>query len=131
MIRRKSTLFEQGLNCIAMLVVGIATAPVFPYPLQHRLLPFAILGLLLVYLADSWYRSKENIKRAQKDERNQMILDKAVWYCYQAEDWILIGLIAVFGVCFEQYELSQLLLWILVGRSVLTFCVRWWLSRKY
>ena len=60
-----------------------------------------------------------------------MILDKAVWYCYQVEDWILIGLIAVFGVGFEQYELSQLLLWILVGRSVLTFCVRWWLSRKY
>ncbi|MCI8551380.1 MAG: hypothetical protein HFF56_00045 [Lawsonibacter sp.] len=131
MIRRKSTLFEQGLNCIVMLVVGIVTAPVFPYPLQHRLLPFAILGLPLVCLADSWYRSKENIKRAQKDERNQMILDKAVWYCYQVEDWILIGLIAVFGVCFEQYELSQLLLWILVGRSVLTFCVRWWLSRKY
>lgn len=134
MIRRKSTLFEQGISCIILIAVGISNAPFFPDPLRRRLYPFVILGLLLTLFVHLWYQvshSKEDIKRAQKDERNQLILDKAIWCCWQVEDWLLLGLFALFGLGFEQYEIAYLLLWVLVGRNLLTFGVRWWLNRKY
>ena len=55
MIYRKHTLFDQGLSCIILLVLGISNATPFISPSQRRTLaPFLIPVLLLVLLV-SWY----------------------------------------------------------------------------
>ena len=134
MISRKSTLFDQGTYCITLLAVGVSNAPFIPRDLQRRLFPFVLVALvltLIVSLCHQSRRSKEEIKREQKDERNQMILEKSIWYGYRAEDWILLALFALFGLGLEQYEIAYTFWWVMIGRCLLTFGIRWWLSRKY
>ena len=134
MIKRKSTLFEQGLDCVVMLAVGVSNTMVLPHPVRHKIFPLVILVLFLVIFADHGYKtrhSKEDIQRAQRDERNQMLLEKTVWYCRQAEDWLLLGLFVALSVGFGRYDLAYALFWVLVGRSLLAFCIRWWLDRRY
>ena len=135
MIYRKHTLLDQGLNCITLLVLGILNAAPFISPSQRRVLdPFLILALLLVIFV-SWYHErkhgKEDIQREQRDERNQMILEKSIWYCHQAESGILLGLYAVLVLFLDEYEIANILLWVLIGRNLLAFVIRWWLNRKY
>ena len=135
MIYRKHTLFDQGLSCIILLVLGISNATPFISPSQRRTLdPFLIPVLLLVLLV-SWYHEtkhdKENIRREQRDERNQMILEKSVWYCHQAESGILLVLYAILILFLDEYETASILLWVLIGRNLLAFVIRWWLNREY
>lgn len=134
MISRKNSLFEQGAYCITLLAVGVSNAPFIPRNLQRRLFPFILLALVLNLIVSLCYqsrRSKKEIKREQKDERNQMILEKSVWYCRQAEDWILLGLFTVFAMGLHMYEIAYTLYWVMIGRSILSFGIRWWLNRKY
>ena len=135
MIYRTHTLFDQGLSCIILLVLGIYnTAPFIPPSLRRTLEPFLFPVLVLVLLVN-WYHaskhSKEDIRREQRDERSQMILEKSVWYCHQAESGILLGLYAIFTLPLHEYETAGILLWVLIGRNLLAFSIRWWLNRKY
>lgn len=134
MINRKSTLFDQGLACVALLGFGISNAPFIPEKIRHTLFPFLLLALVADLIVSCYWQaqhSKEDMKREQKDERNQMILERAVWYCHTAEDWLLLGLYAIFGLYLHQYEIAYTMYWILIGRFLFTFCARWWLNRKY
>lgn len=133
MIYRKHTLFEQGLNCITLLIVGIFIAPFIPQNLKDKLFPYLMIILILVLFASFYYQSKhskEEIKRKQRDERSQMILEKSIWYCRQAEDWILLGLFTVFAIGLHAYEIAYTLFWVIIGRNILSFAIRWWLDRK-
>ncbi len=134
MIYRKTTLFEQGLNCIILLSMGISLAPFLPPGIKNKLFTVQIL-LLIAVLAASIYHDakhgKEKIKREQKDERNQMILERSAWYCHQVEDWLLLVLFVVFALHLDNRFIAYTLYWVLIGRHILSFCIRWWLNRKY
>lgn len=134
MITRKGTLFDQGMSCVILLVLGISNTSFVPPALRGGLDSVLLLIMILValtVLSHEAARSKKDIQREQKDERNQMILERAVWYCRQAEDWILLGLYAMFTLFLHKYEVANVILWILTGRSLLSFAIRWWLNRKY
>mgnify|MGYP001062540124 CR=1 FL=1 len=129
-----NTLLEQGLSCITMLALGISNAPFIPRDIRLRLTPVIIAVLILALLAYFYLnnkRSKEDIEREERDERNKMILEKSVWYCRQAEDWLLLVLFAILGLYFQKYEVAYTLFWFMIGRFLLTFGIRWWLNRKY
>ncbi|NBI67563.1 hypothetical protein D1646_12220 [Pseudoflavonifractor sp. 60] len=134
MIYRKHTLFEQGLNCAVILFVGIISAPFIPGELRMKLAPFVLLGCVLVLCLNFFYeqkRGRADIQREQRDERSQMILERAVWYCRQIEDRGLLILFCIVGLCFQRYEIAYTLYWFIIGRSLLTFAIRWWLERRY
>lgn len=134
MINRRNTLLDQGVNCITLLALGISNAPFISRDLRLKLFPFLILAMFFGLFISLHYQaghSKEDIKREQEDERNQMILEKSVWYCYLAEDWIFLALFALFTLGLEQREIAYTVWWVMIGRSLLTFGIRWWLNRKY
>ena len=134
MISRKNTLLDQGMQCITMLVLGLSNYSFFSRELQNKLLPFMLVALALAfvaYLYDLSKYGKQDLEREERDERSQMILEKSVWYCHRAEDWVLLGLFAVCSLCWRRYDISSVIWWFMIGRYLLTFCIRWWLNRKY
>lgn len=134
MTNKKSTLFQQGTTCVTLLVIGISGTPLIPQDLRGKIFPLALLILALNLFITIYHQvkhSEKDIKREQRDERNQMILERAALYSCRAGDWILLVLCAVFGLLFNRFEISYTLIWVLIGRNLLFFCIRWRLDKKY
>ena len=133
-MKRRDNLRDEGMACVSMLFIGLTNTTFIPRGLRHKMFPFLVVAVVLC-LAIYWYQlsqySEQELTREGKDERNRMIQEKASWYSRRAEDWILIGLYAVFTLGFQQYTIGYSLLWFMIGRYVLSFCIRWWLNRKY
>lgn len=134
MINRKMTLFNHGIGCITLLVLGSSNSPFIPRGLRDILFPYLLIALLLALLVSFIYQarhSKEELEREQRDERSRMILERSVWYCRQTEDWLLLGLFAVLVMDPDHERSAYLLLWVMIVRNLLTFGIRCWLERKY
>lgn len=134
MTKKRSTLFEQGTSCVSLLAIGISCTPLIYQDLRSKIFPFALLILALNFFITIYHQfkhSEKDIKREQRDERNQMILERAAWYSCQVGDLILLALSAVFGLLFDQFDISYTLIWVMIGRNLLTFCIRWSLNWKY
>lgn len=43
----------------------------------------------------------------------------------------MLGLYAVLVLFLDEYEIANILLWVLIGRNLLAFAIRWWLNREY
>ena len=134
MTRRNNTLWEQGAHCLTMLALASTNAPFIPRSIRDPLTLFMVLVLILFWIVDYQKRAnygEKELERERQDERSQMILTRAVWYCHTAEDRILLVLFAVFGLFVQNDVIAYTMMWILVARSLFTFGVRWWLNRKY
>lgn len=134
MMRRTNTLWEEGEHCLTMLTLAIINAPFIPRNIRRPLTLFMLLALVLFWVVAHRKRasySEEELERERRDERNRMIQTQAVWYCYVAEDWILLGLFAVFGLFVQNDVVAYTMMCVLIARSLLTLAIRWWLDRKY
>ena len=135
MTKRNSPLWEQGLNCVFLFALAISnTISIFPRSIRHAQTLVIILALFLVVCVD-WQKRNSygegELERERRDERSRMIQTQAVWYCHVAEDWILLGLFAVFGIFVRNDAVAYAMMWVLAVRALLSFCIRWWLERKY
>lgn len=134
MTRKDDTLWEQGLNCVTLLVLATVHTPFIPRGVQTTLTPICLLILLAGLLFDlrkrSGYRDGE-LEREKRDERNRMIQTQAVWCSYVTEDWLLFGALAISGLLMQNDVVAYTLMYILAARSLLSFGIRWWMDRKY
>ena len=134
MTKRNDTLWEHGIRCVTTLALGISNAPFIPQNIRWILTPVLFLALVLSFFFDRWKRSsysEKELEREKQDERNQMIQMQAVWYCYVAEDWVLLGLFAIFGFRVQDRGIAYAMLLGLAVRCLLSFGIRWRLDRKY
>lgn len=133
MISRRNSLFFQGLYLFGEALMGINFISLFlEAPFRMKLLRylFPLIGVeLLIYIIYRARHSREEIDREVKDERNQMILERAVMLSRQTEDWLLLGLVFVFGPILQEFKIAVALYLVMVGRDLLTFGIRWWMQR--
>lgn len=133
MISRKNNLFFQGLYLFNTVLGGITLiTPFLEASFRMKLLRyvFLLIGVeLLIYIIYRARHSRKEIDREVMDERNQMILERAVMLSRQAEDWLLLGLVLMFGPILQEFKIAVTLYWVLIGRGLLTFGIRWWMNR--
>lgn len=134
MTSRRNTLFFQGVNLFNSALVGIVLIT-FLFPEAHfrmNVLRYVLLLIgveLVVYIIYRVRHSRKEIDRELNDERNQMILERAVMLSHQTENWLLLGLVLVFCVFLQEIKIAVTLYWVLIGRGLLTFGIRWWMER--
>ena len=141
--RKAKPLRADLITCISVTVCGLNLHRSYlPDALWTRLFPvLAILGGLLCILAlflDITKGTEEELEREAQDERNLMIQDRASWFCWRAENVLLIvawaGLILFMRQDFTNhalYWMSYVLYWVIILRYWFFFVTRWWLNRKY
>lgn len=133
MTTRRNNLFLQGLYLFSSALAGVSLIALFlDASFRMKLLRYLLLLIgaeLVVYIIYRARHSREEIDRELKDERNQMILERAVMLSYQAEDWVLLGLVFVFGPVLQEFKIAVTLYWVLIVRGLLTFVIRWWMER--
>ena len=139
----------QWLLCLGMIGTGfLLQLPIFPAELGDRLSPvLAISGLGILLLL--WRRKEKyddlpreeqrKLDRRDRDERNQMLYEKAAWRCWQGEtmlfflSYILLALFAD-KISFLAHVDYRIFSWILLAywvRVLIFELVRWRLGRKY
>lgn len=133
MTTRRNNLFLQGLYLFSSALAGVSLIALFlDASFRMKLLRYLLLLIgaeLVVYIIYRARHSREEIDRELKDERNQMILERAVMLSYQAADWVLLGLVFVFGPVLQEFKIAVTLYWVLIVRGLLTFVIRWWMER--
>lgn len=133
MTTRRNNLFYQGVSLFNTALGGISLISLFlEASFRMKLLRYFFLFIgaeLVVYIIYRVRHNREEIDREVKDERNQMILERAVMLSYQTEDWVLLGLVLVFGPVLQEFKIAVTLYWMLIVRGLLTFVIRWWMER--
>lgn len=143
----------QWILAAGLLLAGLALLlPQIPQVLRDRLAPALLLsgfcGLLILWrwtekFEDLPVEEQKERERADRDERNQALYEKAAWRCWQGETAVLLAaliLFCLFGdgisplrdldyrILLRIIRLSMLLFWI---RLLIFEAVRWWMNRKY
>lgn len=99
------------------------------------------LPLLLIVLAVNIFLDRKRKRlpqeeqrdreRAETDERNLMLREKAAWLWTRIEFWLTIGAFWVLGVVFDREDIAYTAYWIMVIHWLGLLAARWWLNRKY
>lgn len=127
-------LFDDFLRVGVLLALGLNFSPV-PGWLHACSLPllFLILGVNIFL---DWKRKRlpqeeqQDMKRAETDERNLMIREKAAWQWTRVEYW-LTGAFCAISVGFDRSDIAFTVYWVLVIHWFGLLVTRWWLNRKY
>ena len=127
-------LLDDFLRVGVLLALGLNFSPV-PGWLHACSLPllFLILGVNMFL---DWKRKRlpqeeqQDRKRAETDERNLMIREKAAWQWTRVEYW-LTGAFCAISVGFDRSDIAFTVYWVLVIRWFGLLVTRWWLNRKY
>lgn len=127
-------LLDDFLRVGVLLALGLNFSPV-PGWLHACSLPllFLILGVNIFL---DWKRKRlpqeeqQDMKRAETDERNLMIREKAAWQWTRVEYW-LTGAFCAISVGFDRSDIAFTVYWVLVIRWFGLLVTRWWLNRKY
>ena len=133
----------------ALIVSGaLLQMSVFPEVLRVRLAP-ALLGsgicvLLILWrsaevYADLPLEEQKELDRQDRDERNQMILEKTAWRCWQGETVVLAVAYIFLALFLEKipvlnqldYRIFSLALTAYWIRILIFELVRWLMQRKY
>lgn len=134
--RKAKPLRGELSTCIAVTVCGLNMHKSFlPDTLWARLFPvLIILGLVLcivMLFLDMTKGTEQELAREERDERNLMIQDRASWFCWRAENVLLLVVWACFLLFSPLEWVSYVLYWIIILRYWLFFATRWWMNRKY
>jgi len=123
------------MGCFCILVCGLA-APFIPDELGSFACPLALL-LIVAYISMRLQRrrlseaDKRDMKRNETDERSLMILERAAWLSSEMEQWLLIGLFALFGLALSRMDIAYTIYWVIIVRRFLFVAARWWVDREY
>lgn len=139
----------QWMLSVGLILTGLLLQlPPFPGVLRDRLAPPLLMSGFVVLLV-LWRRvekfedlpleEQKEREREDRDERNQMIYEKAAWRCWQGETVLFIAAYILAGLFWEKipvinqtspriFSLLLLLYWI---RILIFELVRWWMNRKY
>lgn len=128
-------LFDDFLRVGVLLALGLNFSPV-PGWLHACSLPllFLILGVNIFL---DWKRKRlpqeeqQDWKRAETDERNLMIREKAAWQWTRVEYWLMFGASWVIGAVFHRRDIAYTVYWVMVIHWFGLLVTRWWLNRKY
>lgn len=128
-------LFDDFLRVGVLLALGLNFSPV-PGWLHTCSLPllFLILGVNMFL---DWKRKRlpqeeqQDRKRAETDERNLMIREKAAWQWTRVEYWLMCGASWVIGAVFHRRDIAYTVYWVMVIHWFGLLVTRWWLNRKY
>lgn len=137
---QKPTKWDMAL-AVGLLAAGpLLALPIFPNALGERLSPAlfisGILALLILWRQSERFQElppeeQRDAEHARRDERIQMIRDRAAWRCFQAEDALLLAAGILIVALSEHYRFGHALLLVFWSRRLLFEAVRWWLNRKY
>lgn len=136
----KPSKWEWGLAAGSLLAGLLLLLPSAPALLREKLpsvlIPVGLILLLLYGLQYALYRTlpqadQRERDRADRDERSEMIQGKAAVIQLDLETALLIILLILFGLYFEDRTVVNLLLWVNVFRLLTIQAIRWWLNRKY
>ncbi|USF27399.1 hypothetical protein N510_002345 [Firmicutes bacterium ASF500] len=128
-------LFEDFLRGTGLLAVVLSN-PSMPVWLR-----FCAIPLLLFDLAASifvgWKRGRLpqeeqlDMKRAETDERNLMVREKAAWLWTRLEFWLMLGAFWAIGVFWVRPVIAFTVLGLAVVHWFGMLASRWWVGRKY
>lgn len=150
MRQRKGKPSRRDWGMAAALIVSgaLLQMSVFPEVLRVRLAP-ALLGsgicvLLILWrsaevYADLPLEEQKELDRQDRDERNQMILEKTAWRCWQGETVVLAVAYIFLALFLEKipvlnqldYRIFSLALTAYWVRILIFELVRWLMQRKY
>lgn len=109
-----------------------------PMPDWMRACSLPLLFLLLAVYLFLWWRRKrlpqeeqQDMKRAETDERNLMVREKAAWQWTRVEFWLMLGAFWAIGVVFHREDIAYAVYWVMVIHWFGLVATRWWLNRKY
>lgn len=128
-------LFDDFIHVGTFLALGLNFSSV-PDWLHACSLPL-LFFLLAIEIAAEWRRSrlpqeeKRDRERAETDERNLMIREKAAWRWTQMEYWLMVGAFWVIGVVLHRIDIANTIYWVFMVHWVGLLVTRWWLGRKY
>lgn len=128
-------LFDDFLRVIILVALGLNNS-VVPGWLHACSLPLLLILLAASIFVD-WRRKRlpqeeqRDMKRAETDERNLLIREKAAWQWTRWEYWLTIGAFCVVNVGFNRSDIAFTIYWILVIHWLGLLAARWWLNRKY
>lgn len=128
-------LFDDFLRIGVLLALGLNNS-IVPDWLHACSLPLMFL-ILAVELFVEWRRKclpqeeQQDRKRAETDERNLMIREKAAWKWTSIEYWLMCGAFWVFGVILNRMDIAYTVYWVFVVHWFGLLATRWWLNRKY
>ncbi len=128
-------LFDDFLHLVILLALGLN------YPFVPGWLRSCSLPLLLIVLAVSifteWKRKhlsqeeKRDMERAETDERNLMVREKAARFCQQVEFWLMLGAFWFSGAILRRHDIAYVFYWLMIIHWFLMLAARWWMNRKY
>lgn len=128
-------LFDDFLRVIVLVALGLNNS-VVPGWLHACALPLLLLILGVSIFVD-WKRRRlpqeeqRDRERAETDERNLMIREKAAWKWTSIEYWLMCGAFWVIGVVFHCSDIAYTVYWVFVIHWLGLLATRWWLNRKY
>lgn len=128
-------LFDDFLRVTVLVALGLNNS-VVPDWLHACALPLLLLILGVTIFLD-WKRKRlpqeeqRDRKRAETDERNLMLREKAAWLWTRIEFWLMLGAFWVLGVVFRREDIAYTAYWIMVIHWLGLLVTRWWLNRKY
>lgn len=128
-------LFDDFLRVIILVALGLNNS-VVPGWLHACSLPLLLIVLAVSIFVD-WKRRRlpqeeqRDRERAETDERNLMLREKAAWLWTRIEFWLMIGAFWVLGVVFHREDIAYTAYWIMVIHWLGLLAARWWLNRQY
>lgn len=128
-------LFDDFLRVTVLVALGLNNSFV-PGWLRACSLPLLLIGLAVSIFVE-WKRKRlpqeeqQDMKRAETDERNLMIREKAAWLWTRIEFWLMIGAFWVLGAVSHREDIAYTAYWIMVIHWFGLIAARWWLNRKY
>lgn len=128
-------LFDDFLRVIILVALGLNNS-VVPGWLHACSLPLLLIVLAVSIFVD-WKRKRlpqeeqRDRERAETDERNLMLREKAAWLWTRIEFWLMIGAFWVLGVVFHREDIAYTAYWIMVIHWLGLLAARWWLNRQY
>lgn len=128
-------LFDDFLRVIVLVALGLNNS-VVPGWLHACALPLLLIVLAVNIFLDRKRKrlpqeEQRDRERAETDERNLMLREKAAWLWTRIEFWLMIGAFWVLGVVFHREDIAYTAYWIMVIHWFGLIAARWWLNRKY
>lgn len=142
----------QWMLAAGLLLAGLVLQlPLISQVLRGRLAPALLLcgvcELLILWrrtekFEDLPVEEQKERERADRDERNQVLYEKAAWRCWQVETVVFAAagiLFCLFGdrlILFREdwRAMNRIIRWLLLlywVRILIFEGVRWWMNRKY
>lgn len=133
------TMKDDLIQCLTLLLLGLGIwAPFIPKDIKEILMPALLVLYVGLGLASMWLRRRRrrlspaeqrDLERESRDERAQMIRDRAAWYCWTVELLVLMAVLCI--LVFSDCEFAYVVYWITFAHYCLFIAMRWWLNRKY